>query len=152
MELQVKENGMALGGALLERPETTTPDAEVSSKPVRRRFSAKYKQRILVEVDRCNQKKAVGALLRREGLYSSYLGQWRRQREAGELEALSPKKRGVKAAQLNPLKERNQELERELKRVQKKLKHAELVIEVQKKISEMLEIPLSPLENEEKSE
>ncbi len=118
------------------------PQNEVTPKAKRRRFSAQYKLRILEETDRCTQPGQIGALLRREGLYSSNLTSWRRQRDQGQIGALSPKKRGPKLApdaamvrELTRLREQNQRLEH-------KLKKAELIIEVQKKVSALLGLDL----------
>ena len=118
------------------------PQNEVTPKAKRRRFSAQYKLRILEETDRCTQPGQIGALLRREGLYSSNLTSWRRQRDQGQIGALSPKKRGPKPApdaamarELTRLREQNQRLEQ-------KLKKAELIIEVQKKVSALLGLDL----------
>ena len=117
---------------------------EVSEKPIRRRFTAEYKARILEEVDRCTQPGQIGELLRREGLYSSHLTSWRRQRDEG----LSPKRRGRKPL---PNKKERQELERlrrENKRLAERLRKAEIVIDVQKKVSEMLGTPMTQNEDE----
>ena len=119
------------------------PDPEVREKAVRRRFTAAYKLRILQEAASCKKKGQLGALLRREGLYSSNLATWKRQMEQGTLEALSPKKRGRKAKEPDPSARRIAELERENARLQKKLRQAETIIEVQKKISEILHVPLN---------
>jgi len=118
------------------------PDPEVSQKRPRRRLSAQYKLRILDEVDARTEPGHVGAILRREGLYYSNIRTWRQQRDAGVLHGLSPKKRGRKAKEVNPLAQKVAELERQNKRLQKKLKQAETIIEVQKKVSEILGIPL----------
>ena len=117
------------------------PDPEVREKAVRRRFTAAYKLRILQEAASCKKKGQLGALLRREGLYSSNLATWRRQMEQGTLEALSPKKRGRKAKEPDPSARHIAALERENARLQKKLRQAETIIEVQKKISEILHVP-----------
>jgi len=124
------------------------PGPEVVEKPVRRRFSAEYKRAILKEADRCSAGE-IGALLRREGLYSSHLTSWRRQREGGELEALSPKKRGRKAKPVSPLAKENERLRRQAAALERRLAQAELIIEVQKKIAGLLGIPLNPPENGE---
>jgi hypothetical protein len=116
------------------------PDPEVPEKKPRRKFTAKYKLCILEEVDKCNQPGQIGALLRREGLYSSSLTLWRKQRAQGLLDALSPQKRGRKAKPRNPLAAKVARLERDNERLKKKLKQAETIIEVQKKISEILGI------------
>ena len=117
------------------------PDPEVVEKKRRRKFTAKYKLKILEEADSCTQPGQMGALLRREGLYSSNLTCWRRQRENGILRALRPKKRGRKQIEKNPLSERVSLLERENRKLRNKLQQAEKIIEVQKKISEILGIP-----------
>ena len=118
----------------------STPDPEVPEKKPRRKFTAKYKLRILAEADACTQTGQLGALLRREGLYSSNLTTWRQQRAQGILQAMSPKKRGRKRKQTSPLAKQVAQLERENRRLQDKLKKAETIIEVQKKISEILGI------------
>jgi len=117
-----------------------TPDPEVPEKKPRRKFTAQYKLRILEEADACMETGQIGAFLRREGLYSSNLNTWRRQKEKGLLEALSPKKRGRKEKEKNSLTQRVAQLERENERLRKKLKKAETIIDVQKKISEILGI------------
>jgi transposase len=122
------------------------PDPEVSRRASRRRFTAKYKLEILRKVDECGPGQ-IGALLRREGLYYSILTEWRRQRERGELEGLTPRRRGRKSTRKHdPLVEENCRLRRELERTQKRLKKAEIIIEVQKKISDMLGIAQPPEE------
>ncbi len=117
------------------------PDPEVSQKAKRRKFTAQYKLRILKEADTCTNSGQIGALLRREGLSSSNLTTWRRQQEQGTLEALSPKRRGPKEKRDDPSTRRVRELEEEIHSLKQKLKQAETIIEVQKKISEMLNIP-----------
>jgi transposase len=125
------------------------PDPEVPEKKPRRNFTAKYKLQILQEADACTQPGQLGAFLRSKGLYSSNLTTWRRQRDEGLLDALSPKKRGRKEKEKNPLSPRVAELERETKRLTRKLKRAEAIIEFQKKISEILGIPQEDLPEEE---
>lgn len=127
------------------------PDPEVPEKKPRRRFTAKYKLRILEKADACTAPGQLGALLRHEGLYSSYLATWRRQRDQGLLAAMTPKKRGRKAKEKNPLTGRIAQLERENWRLQQKLKKAEIIIEAQKKISEILGIDQN-LSDEERNE
>jgi len=128
------------------------PDPAVSEKPVRRRFRAEYKIRILREADRCTQPGQLGALLRREGLYASHLNTWRRQRDAGALAGLAPKRRGRKPKADDPVLAENQRLRRENQRLAEKLRQAEAIIEVQKKLSELLGvIPMSPDHREDKS-
>ena len=116
----------------LVTPAGERPDPEVSGKARRRTFSAGYKRRILEKADECTQPGEIGSLLRREGLYSSHLSQWRRQREEGALAGLSPQKRGPKKEQVNPLACRVEAQEREIARLHKKLKKAEVIIEFQK--------------------
>lgn len=118
----------------------TPPDPEVFEKPVRRRFSADYKARILALADTAVAPGSVGALLRREGLCSSHLTQWRSQRRQGGLTALNPKTRGPRSVAKNPLNLEVNRLRKENERLGKRLKQAELIIEVQKKVSEMLGI------------
>ena len=115
------------------------PDPEVPPKARRRTFTAKYKLKILAEADECSKPGEIGALLRREGLYSSHLTKWRRLREEGALAGLTPKKRGRKPRPVDPQARRVAELERENARLQRKLEQAETIIEVQKKLSRLLE-------------
>jgi transposase-like protein len=122
--------------------KNSKPDPEVSEKQPRRRFTAQYKLRILDEIDARTEQGHIGAILRREGLYYSNIREWRQQRDQGVLHSLSPKKRGRKAKEVNPLATKVVELERENRRLQKKLRQAETIIEVQKKVSEILGIPL----------
>ena len=127
------------------------PDPAVSEKPVRRRFTAEYKIRMLHEADRCTQPGQLGALLRREGLYSSHLTTWRHQRDAGALAGLTPKRRGRKPKADDPLLAENHRLRRENQRLAEKLRQAEAIIEVQKKLSELLgATPASPNHCEDK--
>jgi len=118
------------------------PDPEVEAKAKRRRFSAEYRLQILRQADACKAPGELGALLRREGLYSSLLSTWRRQREQGALAALRARKRGPKPKPVDP---RMKELEKQNARLQRKLKQAEMIIEVQKKVHEILGIPLRTL-------
>lgn len=117
------------------------PDPEVLEKPKRRRFDAAYKLRIVREADASPGQ--VGALLRREGLYSSHLTTWRKQRAAGELEGLTPQKRGRKGNGRDPMADLVAQRDREIRRLQKRLERAEMIIDVQKKIAELLGIPMA---------
>jgi len=117
------------------------PDPEVTETKPRRKFTAQYKLEILARADRCIQPGQIGALLREEGLYFSNLTTWRKQRDAGVLNALSPHKRGRKNIERNPLAKEVACLQRENERLRKKLRQAETIIEFQKKISEILGIP-----------
>jgi transposase len=130
-------------GSLAHPLATPVPDPEVEAKATRRRFSAQYKLKILAQLDKCTNSNEVGALLRREGLYSSHLTLWRRQREEGLLSALTPKKRGRKQKETNPLAKEVARLERDNERLQARLKQAEIIIEVQKKVSQLLGISLA---------
>ena len=116
------------------------PDPEVRPKAKRRTFTAEYKLRILEEAAHCTEPGERGALLRREGLYSSHLTHWRQELRAGALAGLKPKKRGRKA---DPLAVENAALRREIAQLQAKLERAESIIEVQKKLSHLLGLPLT---------
>lgn len=111
------------------------PNSEVVAKARRKRFTAGEKLRILREVDACQGSGEIGAVLRREGIYSSYLTTWRKQRELGELDGLSPHKRGPKP---NPEALELAKLRREHERLQERMRRAELIIDVQKKVARML--------------
>lgn len=130
----------------MSRNETNVPDPEVVATPKQRRFTAKEKLRILEEADACTEPGELGALLRREGIYSSYLSRWRRERERGQLQALSPQRRGPKPPANSELTREMAKLRRENERLQARLAQAEAIIEAQKKLSEVL--GLVPKENE----
>jgi transposase-like protein len=123
-------------------------DPEVREKTTRRRFTASYKLRIVREADACTRPGAIGALLRREGLYSSLLNTWRGQRDRSELAGLAPKKRGRVPAAVNPLTKRVAELERDKRTLERRIARQELMLEVQKKVSELLGIPLAKLDDD----
>ena len=135
-----------MGGARNGPPAANrpVPDSEVPAKARRRSFSARYKLEILDAVEAARETGEIGALLRREGLYSSHLTKWRAQQKSGALRALAPRKRGPKAARPNPLARRVAELERENRRLERRLAHAEAINEIQKKVSDLLEISLDP--------
>ncbi len=122
----------------LKPVQTERPDPEVPEKKARRTFTAKYKLRVLGEIDKLTDSGKIGNFLRGEGLYSSHIRTWSRQRDQGLLQGLSPKKRGRKKKEVNPLTEKIARLERENKRLQDKLRKAETIIDVQKKISELM--------------
>ena len=124
--------------------EVQVPGPEVLPRAKRRQYSAEYKLRILEEVDGCTQRGQIGAILRREGLYSSHLSTWRQQRILGQLEGLSPKKRGRKLQ--DPAIEEAARLRRENERLRARLEQAEMIIDVQKKLSQLL--GLTPDESE----
>ena len=121
--------------------ERGVPSPEVLEKPARRRFTVEYKAKIVAEADACTEPGALGGLLRREGLYSSHLSAWRRQRDEGVLAGLRPKRRGRKAKAKNPLADEVTRLARENEQLKERLRQAEVIIDVQKKVSEMLNIP-----------
>lgn len=121
-------------------------ETEVVEKAKRRQYSAEYKQRILREAETCRATGEIGAMLRREGLYSSHLTTWRRQCERGELEGLSPQKRGPKA---DPQAIELGKLKRENERLRERLRKAELIIEVQKKVSQILGVALPESDQDE---
>jgi len=125
---------------IVSRDQALSPDPEVMAKRPRRTFTAQYKLRILEKVDASSAPGEVGAILRREGLYSSHLTKWRSQRTEGSLQGLSAKKRGRKKIEVSPLAKRLAELERENARLRNRLKKAETIIDVQKKMSEILGI------------
>ena len=122
-------------------PASTSP--ELSARPRRRTFTAKDKLRILADVDSAAGTGATGAILRREGLYSSTLSDWRRQRDAGALGALSPGKRGPKIAAPNPLTIEVAQLQRTNDRLTQRLARAEAIIDIQKKVAALLGMPLT---------
>jgi transposase-like protein len=130
-----------------DEDDVTPPDPEVVAKPKRRRYSADYKLQILKETDACTKPGEIGAILRREGLYSSLLATWRKQRDAG----LKPKKRGRKAKDADPRDRKIKELEREKRRLlrdknllEARLKRADLMLDLQKKCAEILGVTLPP--------
>ena len=139
------------GGASLPVAAAAPADPEVSSKAERRKFSASYKRSILAEADRGGPG-AVASILRREGLYSSHLSTWRKQRESGEIAGLEPRKRGKKPAPKNPLSGEMRRLERENRRLQKRLRQAEIIIDVQKKLCDVLGLTVPPIEQSEDDE
>jgi transposase-like protein len=125
-------------------------ETEVVEKAKRRGFTAEYKRRILEEADRARAPGEMGALLRREGLYSSLLSAWRRQREAGELAALTPSKRGPQPKAPDARDSEIAALQHKLARSEARLKRAEVLLDLQKKVSELLgmELPKPPPEEE----
>jgi len=127
-------------------PETQIPDPEVVPRAKRRQFSAQYKLRILEEADRCTERGQIGELLRREGLYSSYLSKWREQRASGQLQGLGPKRRGRPAQAQAGAATELARLQRENKQLRAQLEQAEIIIDVQKKLSTLL--GLTPAKNE----
>jgi transposase len=138
------------GSSMVERGSSGSgkdvPDPEVVARPKRRRFTAEYKLRILREADACKGSGEIGTLLRREGLYSSHLVLWRRQREEAAHTQLKSRKRGPKPKAQDP---RVKQLEREKARLERRLKRAETIIGIQKKVAALLGIPLKNLDSDE---
>ena len=133
-----KEEKLSEGPLSAPDPDVKqAPDPEVEPVGRRRRFSAAYKARILAEADAC-ESGMLGALLRREGLYYTSIQKWRKLRAEGMLEGLTPRKRGPAPDPDRALKQRNTQLEKENQRLQKRLADAEFIIEIQKKLSLLL--------------
>jgi transposase len=122
------------------------PDSEV--RPTRRRFDVATKLRVLREADRCIERGSIGALLRREGIYSSLLVRWRKERDTVAKNHLV-KKRGPKPVAVNPLAEENRQLKKELARAVAGLERAKYIIDLQKKVAKLLGEPYVPGELEE---
>ena len=124
------------------------PNPEVVARAKRRIFTGEYKQRVLAEADKAKEESGgIGALLRREGLYSSHLTTWRHERAAGILHSLTPQKRGPKSKR-TPLDEENQKLRRENQHLSEELRKAEIVIDSQKKVAALLGRPLGTTDRE----
>ncbi len=140
-DIEPKQTPSADGG------DAHAPDPEVLPRAERRQYTAQYKLCILEEVERCTERGQIGALLRREGLYSSHLSTWRRQRAEGQLQALSPQKRGRKVQEVGV--EELTRLQRENERLRARLEQAEMIIDVQKKLSRLLGLPVENPEIEE---
>lgn len=132
----------APSGPAISQKVSGAADPEVVAQATRRRFTAEYKRQVLAEADQCTAQGDLGALLRREGLYSSHLSTWRRQQAEGMLAGLTPKRRG-RRPQESPLEKECHQLRRENERLRAKLRQAEIVIDVQKKVSEILGFPLA---------
>ncbi len=147
-KLLAPERGEPNAGANNRAGETPVPDPEVLAQPKRRRFTAAYKARIVEEAQRSTGPGQIGALLRREGLYSSALTQWRRQYQAGALKGLKDDKRGRKRTR-DARDAELQRLRRDNERLNKKLRQAELIIDIQKKVAAMLGNPIETLPDSE---
>ena len=143
--IDTADNG-SKGSLVVEVPRgnstTTRPDPEAPARAKRRRFTARYKLRILEEADACRAPGEVGALLRREGLYSSQLTQWRRARRDGSLKALS-RPRGPKGRGRDEVAVENEQLRKEKAKLRRRLEQAQTILEIQKRASEILGIPLN---------
>ena len=144
--------GADAGGAHDGRPEgeSPVPDAEVTAKARRRTFAAAYKLQILDAANAAQGSGEIGALLRREGLYYSHLTKWKEQQRTGALTGLAPRRRGPKAEPPNPLAKRFAELERENRRLTRRLAQSEAIIDIQKKVAALLGIPLDQPEHDER--
>lgn len=152
MAMQETSNDAAGDGAIGGRRPTVVPSPaaaspEISVRPRRRTFTVQDKLRILAETDRAADSGRIGAILRREGLYSSMLCDWRKQREAGAIGALRPARRGPKITELNPLAAELALSRKDNARLALRLTRAEAIIEVQKKLAALLNIPLTPLDD-----
>ena len=133
--------GTEEGGRPTIVPGPVVTSSELTDRPRRRTFTAQDKLRILGDVDHAAGTGGIGAILRREGLYSSALSDWRRQRDAGTLGALTPSKRGPKPPPPNPLATELASAQRDNIRLQQRLVRAEAIIELQKKVAELLGLP-----------
>jgi transposase len=126
------------------------PPTEVTAKAKRRTFTAEYKRRIVEEADACDRGD-LGALLRREGLYSSHLVEWRRARDAGALAGLTPSKRGPKAKPIDPLAQKLAAVEREVARLKAENAKLQIICDVQKKLSLLLGLTLPTVPDDDES-
>ena len=141
----LRTSSLSPNGVTCEVPiSSAAPDPEVPEKKPRRRFTAAYKLRILQAAEQCQESGRIGVLLRKEGLYFPHLTTWRRQREEGSLQGFEPQKRGHRAKPQNPSAEHIAQLEKENQRLKQQLRKAEIIIEAQKKISEILGIDQNP--------
>lgn len=138
----------AAGDGPEARPEVSA--VEVQDKATRRKFSAEYKLRILKEAEACKDSRSLGGLLRREGLYHSSLSLWRKQQREGTVVGLG-KRQGRKGPEVNELLLENKKLRKENEQIKRRLAQAELIIDVQKKISQILGIPLQSEQEGENS-
>ena len=137
-----RATGVSPAGAAVTVAVPAVKPVEVVAKAQRRRFTAEYKRQIVREAERCTKPGEIGALLRREGLYSSHLRTWRAARDRGELEGLSPRKRGPKTTPADPRDQRITEIERSEERWRKRAERAEALVELQKQIAALLGTPL----------
>jgi transposase len=133
-------SGDAEGGRAAPRP-----NPEVLARAKRRTYTAEYKQKVLAEADAARGSGEIGAVLRRHGLYSSHLTKWRQERKSGILEGLAPQKRGPKS-KAHPLTAENQKLRRDNDRLTDRLRKAEIIIDVQKKVAMLLGLPIAESE------
>jgi transposase-like protein len=129
-------------------PGPVAASPELSDRPIRRKIAGQDKLRILAEIDQVTEPGGIGAILRREGIYSSMLSDWRRLRDAGSLGALTAAKRGPKVAPANPLAAELTSALRSNTQLQRRLDRAEAIIEIQKKISDLLGLPPVTIDEE----
>jgi transposase len=146
-ERSESERSGAAATAAINAEVVARPDPEVVARAKRRRFTGKYKQEILSKADAAAESGTIGAMLRREGLYSSHLTKWRRERKAGVLHGLEPKRRGPKSKR-DPVSDENQQLRRDNQRLTERLRKAEIIIDVQKKVGALLGWPIPDPEQE----
>ena len=125
--------------------EAPRPNPEVLARAKRRTYTGEFKQKVLAEADQARGSGEIGAVLRRHGLYSSHLTKWRQERKSGILEGLAPQKRGPKS-KANPLTAENQKLQRANERLTDRLRKAEIIIDVQKKVAMLLGLPIAETE------
>jgi transposase-like protein len=149
-EPERSESDRSATGGITGPESKPHPDPEVVAQAQRRRFTAAYKQSILSQADQAKGSGGIGALLRREGLYSSLLTTWRRERDAGILQGLAPQKRGPKSKR-DPLSEETEKLRRDNARLTEQLRKAEIIIDVQKKLSTLLGRTLATVDFPEES-
>jgi transposase len=149
--LKIPINMAGKDGAPTTGTRQPVPNSEVTAKPQRRRFTAEYKRSIVAQADANQAPGTIGALLRREGLYSSQLATWRRQCQRAEMEALAPKRRGPKLV-VSPMVLENRKLVAANARLTKRLQTAELIIEVQKKVAALLGNPIPKIQIGEENE
>ena len=140
-EPERSESDRSVTGSKAGPEPSAHSDPEVVAQAKRRTFTADYKQRILAEADQAKGSGGIGALLRREGLYSSVLTKWRRERAAGVRQSLAPQKRGPKSKR-DPIQEEIQKLQKDNARLAEQLRKAEIVIDVQKKVGALLGWPI----------
>lgn len=148
-EPERSEGDRSAADTLADAARAPHADPEVVAQAKRRRFTAEYKQRILAEVDRTKGSGGIGVLLRREGLYSSLVTTWRREKEAGVLQALTPQKRGPKSRR-DPVADQNLQLRRDVERLTEELRKADIVIDIQKKVAALLGRPILTPDPQEK--
>jgi len=142
------EGARRASGAGDRRPFDGPPDPEVPEKPKRRTFTNEYKRRIVAEAEACKRPGEIGALLRREGIYSSNLSKWRQQQRSGALNGPVPLKRGPEPDPTVPFKKRVAALERENEKLRGELAKARTIIDVQKKVSCLLGVPTEQIDEE----